>query len=130
MIHDDIVVSVGFSPDGKYVVSGSWDGTARIWSSSTGKEVTRMIYSNPIYFTSFNPNGNFIVTIGGDGNSNLLARIWTKWQPQDLIINACARVTRNLTRAEWDQYIGDALPYQAVCPNLPIELESTPTPTP
>jgi hypothetical protein len=30
-------------------------------------------------------------------------------------------MTRNLTRAEWQQYIGDALPYQAVCPNLPIE---------
>jgi len=28
---------------------------------------------------------------------------------------------RNLTRAEWKQYIGDALPYQAVCPNLSID---------
>jgi hypothetical protein len=35
---------------------------------------------------------------------------------------------RNLTRDEWKQYIGDALPYQAVCENLPLETETTATP--
>jgi hypothetical protein len=30
-------------------------------------------------------------------------------------------MARNLTRAEWQQYIGDALPYQAVCAGLPVE---------
>jgi len=40
---------------------------------------------------------------------------------------ACNYLRRNLTRPEWKQYIGDALPYQAVCPNLPIEPEPTPT---
>jgi hypothetical protein len=53
--------------------------------------------------------------------------VWV-YRPDDLITEACSRATRNLTQAEWKQYIGDALPYQAVCPNLPIESESTPTP--
>jgi len=52
------------------------------------------------------------------------------YRSEDLITDACSRVTRNLTRAEWAQYISDALPYQAVCPNLPIEPEVTPTPIP
>jgi hypothetical protein len=49
---------------------------------------------------------------------------------------ACSRLTRNLTRMEWHQYIGAALPYQAVCPDLPVEPEPlpmlpiTPTATP
>jgi WD40 repeat protein len=86
MKYDAAVNSVAFSSDGKYVVSGSDDGTARVW----------------IY------------------------------RPNDLISNTCLHVTRNLTRAEWQQYIGDALPYQAVCPNFPVEPEPTlsPTPTP
>ncbi len=50
--------------------------------------------------------------------------------PQSWIEKSCQRANRNLTRDEWDQYIGDALPYQAVCPNLPIEPEITVTPTP
>jgi hypothetical protein len=50
--------------------------------------------------------------------------------PDELVDVACQQAGRNLTRAEWDQYIGDSLPYQAVCPNLPIEPEATPTPIP
>ncbi len=43
-------------------------------------------------------------------------------------IVACARVILGevgcfVSPAEWRQYIFDALPYQAVCKNLPIEFE-------
>jgi hypothetical protein len=53
--------------------------------------------------------------------------VWV-YRQDDLIADACARVTRNLSRAEWEQYIQDALPYQAICPNLPIEPDATGTP--
>jgi hypothetical protein len=46
----------------------------------------------------------------------------------DLIYDACERLTRNLTRAEWSQYLGEA-PYEAICPKLPIEPENLITPT-
>jgi hypothetical protein len=46
-----------------------------------------------------------------------------------LVTNTCAFLSRNLTRAEWNQYVGEALEYQAVCPNLPIEPETTATST-
>ncbi|MGF1537411.1 MAG: hypothetical protein ACFB4J_13150 [Elainellaceae cyanobacterium] len=38
--------------------------------------------------------------------------------PNDLIAEACRRLTRNLTLQEWRQYLGDE-PYQATCPSLP-----------
>jgi hypothetical protein len=40
----------------------------------------------------------------------------------DLIELACSRLTRNLTRAEWQQYLGQE-PYRATCPNLPVPPE-------
>ena len=46
MTHDGGVNSVAFSPDGKYVVSGSGDSTARVWEAATGKEVARMTHDN------------------------------------------------------------------------------------
>ena len=38
--HANAVRSVGFSPDGKQVVSGSWDETVRIWNAEAGQTVT------------------------------------------------------------------------------------------
>ena len=37
---------------------------------------------------------------------------------QELTDEACARLSRNLTREEWKQHFGDE-PYRATCPRLP-----------
>jgi len=87
-------------------------------------EVARMTHDGAVSSVAFSPNGNYVVSGGGDGT----ARVW-EWQAEDLIVRICATMPRNLTRAEWAQYIGDALPYQAMCENLPIEPEIKSTPT-
>ncbi|MBL8090223.1 MAG: WD40 repeat domain-containing protein [Anaerolineales bacterium] len=110
-----------FSPDGKYIVVLNWNsGVANVISANTGKEVIRL---NPsidgfIRFTGFGLNGKYVITSKGD-----TIQVWL-YRPEDLIADACSRVTRNLSLEEWKQYIGDFLPYQAICPQLPIELEN------
>ncbi|OYT15193.1 MAG: hypothetical protein B7C24_14340 [Bacteroidetes bacterium 4572_77] len=37
--HSSVISSVAFSPDGKFVLSGSWDKTMKLWEVSSGKEV-------------------------------------------------------------------------------------------
>jgi len=76
----------------------------RVWESTTGKEVIQRdgIYNSQLL--AFSPDGRYII----DGG-----HVWM-WQPDDIIANACAYLPRNLTRAEWAQFIGDAMPYQAV----------------
>ena len=40
--------SVAYSPDGKHIVSGSYDKTVKIWDSTTGKEVSVLVCDRPI----------------------------------------------------------------------------------
>jgi WD40 repeat protein len=61
---------------------------------------------------SFSSDGRYLATAGGN-----VAYVWL-WRPEDLVTEACSRLTRNLTQEEWQQYLPDE-PYHATCPNLP-----------
>jgi WD40 repeat protein len=41
--HSNKVTSVAYSPDGKHIVSGSFDSTVKIWDAQSGKEVRVVI---------------------------------------------------------------------------------------
>ena len=41
--HSDCVYWVAFSPDGKRVVSASWDTLVKIWNAETGAEVRSFV---------------------------------------------------------------------------------------
>lgn len=120
MLHDDFIYSASFSPDGAYVVSAGGDGTVRVWEALTGREIARMTYDGPAANAAFSPDGKYVISASGGET-----QVWA-YLPGDLIARACSRVTRNLTRAEWAQFIGTLLDYQAVCANLPLEPATVP----
>jgi WD40 repeat protein len=40
--HESRVIAGAFSPDGKRILTASWDGTARLWDAATGKELAML----------------------------------------------------------------------------------------
>jgi WD40 repeat protein len=71
--HTGEVVSAGFSPDGKRVVTASRDDTARIWDADSGKEIAQLKgHSGGVVSASFSSDGKRVVTASEDST----ARIW------------------------------------------------------
>jgi CHAT domain/WD domain, G-beta repeat len=66
------VATVAFSPDGRWLATGSTDGNARIWSTA-GSVSTTLPHPEAVSDLAFTPNGNHLLTGAADGN----ARIWT-----------------------------------------------------
>ncbi|KAF7348845.1 WD40 repeat-like protein [Mycena venus] len=61
--------SVALSPDGKQIVSGSWDKTVRIWDSETGNVIMCKEHTMMIQAVAYSPDGQHIaVGIGNHPN--------------------------------------------------------------
>jgi WD40 repeat protein len=74
--HTGRVQSVAFSPDGRYIVSGSSDGTIRIWEAGRGTTVVGPLQAHQgltgTWSVAFSPDGKRVVSGGDDG----LIKIW------------------------------------------------------
>lgn len=71
--HTADVYALAFSADGKYLVSGSADDTARIWDVATGK-TTRILrgHDRDIEWVAFSDDSSRVATAGDDGT----VRVW------------------------------------------------------
>jgi WD40 repeat protein len=74
MAHDSSISSVTFSPDGKWLLSASWDKTARVWNTSTGQEVSHITHEGRIDTAVFSPDGRYVASGSIEGDSTV--KVW------------------------------------------------------
>ena len=112
---------LAFSSRGQYLAAagGSFDtasGVARIWNSTTGVEEAAIAHlenglpRSPSAL-AFSPDDETLVTAD-------LEVLLHHWRDAGIKKDACDRLTRNLTKDEWNQFFpGDS--YRRTCDNLP-----------
>jgi WD40 repeat protein len=62
-----------FSPDGRYVLAGLGDNTARMWELQTGHEVRRFVgHKGAVWAAAFSPDGRYVLT----GSEDNTAQLW------------------------------------------------------
>lgn len=78
--HTGSVSSVVFSPDSRRILTGSEDGTAKLWDAATGRELRTLSAPKGLVFcTAFSPDGRRIATGTGDwwlGRSPGTSTVW------------------------------------------------------
>ena len=74
--HSDKISSLAISPDGRYLASGSWDRTVRMWDLSnpnpTSSSVVLDEHQAPVSAVAFSPDGRWFISGGFDST----VRVW------------------------------------------------------
>ena len=71
--HTSQVTSVAYGPDGRRVLSGSWDKTVRVWGAETGQELLSLKgHTAAVNCAAFGPDGRHVAT----GSDDKTVRVW------------------------------------------------------
>ncbi len=110
------LTTVTVSPDGSMVAAyHPFSAQIALFDAASLRPIGRPFPVGDIWFRpQFSPDGRFLT---GNGPSNR----WTRWDvdPDSWQASACLAAGRNLTRAEWTEYVGADEPYRATCPDWP-----------
>jgi WD40 repeat protein len=115
--HRDVLTDLVFSPDGKFLMAIGDDGV-HIWEVVISQdevlsrqEVAEI--SGASTTPVFSQNGRYLAFASVSDAAIEVAH----WRPDDLADDVCARLRRNFTQDEWQQYLPDDRPYELTCRN-------------
>ena len=119
LLHNSPVQEAEFSPDGKLLATGCLDGSARVFLAEQGREIARISHSGTIRRVAFNNGGRYLdVVAESDPTTREVTVTRHMMAPDDLIAEACSRLTANLSLEQWRVHLGDES-YRKTCPDLP-----------
>jgi WD40 repeat protein len=115
---DALILPIAFNPDGQVMATGGMDGKVMLWDVHSQKQIGSALAGHTQGVTSveFSPDGTKVASASADST----IRIWPvpTVSPEKL----CDKMTYNMSREKWATWIPPAthVPYQVLCPGLPI----------
>jgi hypothetical protein len=79
--HTAGITSIAFSPDGRRILTGSQDNTAKLWETATGREIMALHqHRQSVNTVAFSPDALQVLTADGDGTAILWPAV--PWQTE------------------------------------------------
>jgi WD40 repeat protein len=87
----------------------------RLWDAATGQPLGEPLAGHTDWVNSvaFSPDGQSIVS-GGDRT----VRLWPTYP--DPVSAMCAKLTTNMSRQQWRDWVSPDIDYIEACPGLPL----------
>jgi WD40 repeat protein len=110
--HTARVTEIDFSSNSQFLASSGYDGKVLYWSLANADSPVILDDNGGFVFAvNFSSDGNYIAS--GSAHENRL--VVRPAQLSQLADRICFLVSRNLTQAEWRNYVGNDIPYQKTC---------------
>ncbi len=108
------IKALALTHGGSRILSGGADGALRLWDTASGRPLTEPLRGNDsssVVTVAASRDGRRVVTASANG----ALRSWSLDVAEHVAL-LCGIVTRELTDAEWDRYIGKAIARVPACP--------------
>ncbi|MDD5507644.1 MAG: hypothetical protein PHD25_04850 [Bacteroidales bacterium] len=114
--HLSRVSELKFSPDGQTMGSSSYDGSIRLWNFRSVEEPPVVMDDYDFWVTCMDFTADGKSLISGSADKTIRIRLIDM---ESLAGRLCGDLTRNMTREEWNLYVGMDIEYSRTCENLP-----------
>jgi len=116
--HNAGVSDVEFSPDGLLLASAGYDKKLQMWVVDHEEEdlpVVMDINNSNIWRLAFTKGSDYLLASCNNGE----VRVW-QTDPKALAEQICPKLKRNMTKEEWEIYVGNGIGYESTCKSLLI----------
>jgi WD40 repeat protein len=106
---------VAFSPNGRRLATAESEGTLQLWDATTGQPFGAFLegHTGPVLGVAFSPDGRRLASAGTDST----VRLWPADASPEML---CAKLTSNMSRQQWRDWVSPDMGYVKLCPGLPI----------
>jgi WD40 repeat protein len=116
--HGSGISNILFNRDGSLLATASFDGTIQLWEYDKINNLPIILSDhggNYVWDLAFSPDSNYLIS----GCENGLIKIWPT-KIGMLSSQICNHLIRNMSRAEWDRYVGSDVDYEITCQDVDL----------
>ena len=109
------VNAVVFSPNGRRLATAESEGAVQLWDAATGQPFGAFLggHTGSVLSVAFSPDGQRLASAGADTT----VRLWPADASPEML---CAKLTSNMSRQQWRDWVSPDMAYVRLCPGLPI----------